>query len=114
MRVIAHKDEDEEHFLVLCAFKADVSTLSLPKVVKVNNETSWQIMKVTTTGSSAETTKDTTKDTEVDLKELLQQFCTAHDETDLLKKLKNDTPTEAPPAVEKVIKYVMETPNKPT
>ena len=114
VRVVAHKNQDEEHFLVLCAFKADVSTLTLPKVVTVSDEISWQIMKVTTTGSSTETAKDTTKDTEVDFMELLQEFCTAHGEADLLKKLKDDTPTEAPPAVEKVIKYVVETPNKPT
>ena len=45
--------------------------------------------------------------------ELLQEFCTAHGETGLLKKLKDDAPEETPPAdVEKVIKYEVETPNK--
>ena len=103
--------------MVLCAFKADVSTLTLPKVVKITDEISWQVMKVTTTGSigpDKETTKDTETEPGVDFMTLLQDFCTAHGEADLLKKLKDDAPAEVPPAVEKVIKYVVETPNKPT
>ena len=42
VRIIAHhKNYNEEHLLVLCAFKADVSTLTFPKVVKVTDEISW-------------------------------------------------------------------------
>ena len=92
VRIIAHKNDDEEHFLVLCAFKADVDTLTLPKVVKVSDEISWQVMKVTTagsTGSDKEMTKEkpnTETELEVDFMTLLQDFCTAHSEAGLLKK----------------------------